>query len=155
MFGGEMTKFQLNGKQVVVEADPTKPLLWVLREDLQLTSTKYGCGIGQCGACTVLVNDRAVRSCVTLVGQIDGRNVRTLENLDDRLGASLKNSWVKHSVPQCGFCQSGQILGAYSLLKNEPQVAAEEIPTKLTNICRCGTYKRIHEAVESVSKGEE
>ncbi|MEE2901210.1 MAG: (2Fe-2S)-binding protein [Myxococcota bacterium] len=150
-----MTKFQLNGKQVVVEADPTKPLLWVLREDLQLTSTKYGCGIGQCGACTVLVNDRAVRSCVTLVGQIDGRNVRTLENLDDRLGASLKNSWVKHSVPQCGFCQSGQILGAYSLLKNEPQVAAEEIPTKLTNICRCGTYKRIHEAVESVAKGEE
>ena len=150
-----MTKFQLNGKQVVVETDPTKPLLWVLREDLKLTSTKYGCGIGQCGACTVLVNDRAVRSCVTLSVQIDGRNVRTLENLDDELGTSLKSSWIKRSVPQCGFCQSGQIISAYSLLKNEPQVTADAIPTKLTNICRCGTYKRIHEAVESVAKGEE
>ena len=145
----------INGTRHDVDVEDEMPLLWVLRDELGKTGTKFGCGIGQCGACTVLVNDRAVRSCVTLVGQIDGRNIRTLENLDDELGASLKNSWVKHSVPQCGFCQSGQILSAYSLLRNEPQVAAEEIPTKLTNICRCGTYKRIHEAVESVSKGEE
>ena len=150
-----MTKFQLNGKDVDVTSDPSKPLLWVLREDLDLPSTKYGCGIGQCGACTVLVNDRAVRSCVTLVGQVEGRNVQTVEHLDDELAASLKRSWVKRSVPQCGFCQSGQLVSAYSLLRNEPQVASEEIPTKLTNICRCGTYKRIHEAVESVAKGEE
>ena len=146
-----MTNIRVNGESLTIAADPEKPVLWVLREDAKLTGTKYGCGIGKCGACTVLLDGRAVRSCVTPLGLAEGKSIQTIESLDDKLATDLKETWVKEAVPQCGYCQTGQIVSAYALLKGPEPIDANDIATQMTNICRCGTYTRIHKAVRDVA----
>ena len=146
-----MGKLKINGEETTVSVDPGKPLLWVLREDAKLTGTKYGCGIGQCGACTVLIDGQAVRSCVTPNAVAEGKSIQTIENLDDDLAKDLKETWIREAVAQCGYCQTGQIVSAYALLKGPGPVNAETVATQMTNICRCGTYKRIHRAVTDVA----
>jgi isoquinoline 1-oxidoreductase subunit alpha len=147
-------EFDVNGSNRSVTADDQKPLLWVLREDLGLHGAKFGCGVGSCGACTVLVDGVAVRSCVVPVSQVAGKNVQTIEGMTDGLATSLKDAWVELRVPQCGYCQTGQIMAAYSLLKEKASVDDASINTAMTNICRCGTYGRIRSAIKKVASEE-
>ena len=142
-----MVEFRLNGRPASFDGDPTMPLLWSLREHLGLTGTKYGCGIGACGACTVLVDGRAVRACVTPMASVAGRAVTTIEGLakDGRLHA-LQQAWLDEDVAQCGYCQAGQILSAVELLDRNPKPSDAEIRA-ISNICRCGTYPRIRRAI--------
>ena len=143
-----MTAFNVNGRAVNVTGDPDKPLLWVLREDLQLTGTKFGCGMALCGACTVHLDGAPVRSCVTPVSAARGKRVTTVEGLSrgPRLHP-VQEAWIEVDVPQCGYCQSGQIMAAAALLKKKPKPTDRDIDDAMTNICRCGTYQRIREAV--------
>jgi len=144
------TKLDVNGKSVTVNAANDTPLLWVLRDELNLTGTKYGCGIAQCGACTVHVNGVATRSCVTPVSSVAGKKVLTIESLGG--DHALQAAWVKHDVPQCGYCQSGQLMSAAALLKSKPKPTDAEIQDAMNgNICRCGTYNRIHAAIKEAS----
>jgi isoquinoline 1-oxidoreductase alpha subunit len=145
-----MAQFELNGTLQSVDASDEKPLLWVLRENLGLKGVKYGCGIGQCGACTVLVDGQALRSCVIPVAYADTKTVQTIEHLNDDLGTALKSAWRELGVAQCGYCQTGQIMAAYSVIANWDGVDPLDLETSLTNICRCGTYGRIRAAVERV-----
>jgi len=147
-------EFNLNGSTQSVSTDDGKPLLWVLREDLGLNGAKFGCGVGMCGACTVMVDGVATRSCVTPISQIAGKTVETVEGLNDSLGRALKNAWVELRVPQCGYCQTGQLVAAYSLLKKNTPVNDETINETMTNICRCGTYGRIRTAIKKVATEE-
>ena len=148
-----MVAFTLNGKKVSVKADSKTPLLWVLREDLKLTGTKYGCGAALCGACTVHVNGTAVRSCVTNLSQVAGKRVVTIEGLSATSSHPLQKAWVAEQVPQCGYCQSGQIMKAAELLaKNRKPSRAQIVSHMNGNICRCGTYHRIIAAIERASK---
>ena len=147
----EMIKIKINDEMLSVSVDPGKPVLWVLREEAQLTGTKYGCGIGQCGACTILLDGKAVRSCVTPIASAEGKSIQTIESLDDELARDLKETWVKEAVPQCGYCQTGQIVSAYALLRGSEPVDTSTVANQMTNICRCGTYKRIHKAVADVA----
>ena len=142
-----MVEFRLNGRPASFDGDPTMPLLWSLREHLGLTGTKYGCGIGTCGACTVLVDGRAIRACVTPMTAVAGRAVTTIEGLakDGRLHA-LQQAWLDEDVAQCGYCQAGQILSAVELLDRNPKPSDAEIRA-ISNICRCGTYPRIRRAI--------
>jgi isoquinoline 1-oxidoreductase alpha subunit len=143
-----MIEFNLNGENVSVEADEKMPLLWVLRDKLGLTGTKYGCGIAQCGACTVHVDGNALRSCVMPLSGVAGRNVETIENLAE--GESLhpvQQAWIDEQVPQCGYCQSGMIMAAVALLSEHPDPDDQTIDKVMTNICRCGTYPRIRRAI--------
>ena len=144
----------LNGADTEVDVDPATPLLWVLRDELNLTGTKYGCGIGQCGACTVHLDGRAVRSCVTPVTAANGRNVTTIEGLapsDSRLHP-VQVAWLENDVPQCGYCQAGQIMQAASLLAENPNPSDDEIADAMYgNICRCGTYTRIRAAIKTAA----
>ena len=143
------TSFSVNGNQRTVDADPSKPLLWVIREDLGLTGTKFGCGIAQCGACTVQIDGEAIRSCVTPISAVEGKTVTTIEGLNqgDELHP-LQQAWIDHQVPQCGYCQSGQIMAATALLAQNPHPSDPEIDAAMAgNICRCGTYPRIRKAV--------
>jgi isoquinoline 1-oxidoreductase subunit alpha len=145
--------FQVNGKAVSLDADPEMPLLWALREDLQLTGTKYGCGIGACGACSVHVNGELIRACSVTVGGAAGKSVTTIEGLapaPDQLHA-LQQAWIDHQVPQCGYCQSGQIMAAVALLKVSPAPTDGEIDQAMSNVCRCGTYPRIRAAIHAVA----
>ena len=149
------TTFWVNGVQQTVDVDPGKPLLWVLREQLGLTGTKFGCGIAQCGACTVHLDGRAVRSCVTTVASAEGRQVTTIEGLasgPDQLHP-LHQAWIDHQVPQCGYCQSGQLMSASALLSSNPNPTDDEINQAMRgNVCRCGMYGRIRDAIKSTSQ---
>jgi isoquinoline 1-oxidoreductase subunit alpha len=147
------TEFQLNGNQVSVEADEAAPLLWVLREHLGLTGTKYGCGVAACGACTVHVDGIATRSCQTFLGDIAGAAVTTIEGLSPDGSHPLQIAWIAEQVPQCGYCQSGQIMQAAALLNTNPKPSREEIVQHMDgNLCRCGTYSRIVRAIERAAR---
>jgi isoquinoline 1-oxidoreductase alpha subunit len=148
-----MVAFTLNGKPVSVEAEPETPLLWVLREHVKLTGTKYGCGAGLCGACTVHVNGEAVKSCLTQAQEIAGKQVTTIEGLSADSSHPLQKAWIAEQVPQCGYCQSGQIMKAAELLASNPKPSRAEIIGHMNgNICRCGTYNRIIAAIQRASK---
>ena len=146
------TTFWVNGERQTVDVDPAKPLLWVLREQLALTGTKFGCGVAQCGACTVHIDGVAMRSCVTPVSDVDGRQVTTIEGLSSESGElhPLQQAWIDHQVPQCGYCQSGQLMSATALLANNPNPSDADIDAAMSgNICRCGMYGRIREAIKA------
>jgi isoquinoline 1-oxidoreductase alpha subunit len=143
-----MIAFSVNGKQANLDVDPSTPLLWVIRDHLGLTGTKYGCGMAQCGACTVHINGEAVRSCVAPVSRAAGKSVTTIEGLSTDLSHPLQLAWLEEDVPQCGYCQSGQLMSAAVLLRQKPQPTDEDIDQAMTgNICRCGTYPRIRRAI--------
>src|SRR4051812_21324363 len=139
-----MARFNLNGKSTQVEVESSTPLLWVLREQVGLTGTKYGCGVAQCGACTVHIDGKPVRSCVTPVSEVEGKRVTTIEGLAK--GGNLtkvQKAWLAHDVPQCGFCQSGMIMAATALLNEKPNPTDKDIDAAMTNICRCGTFQNV------------
>ncbi len=143
----------LNGKPTTVNVDAATPLVWVLREHLQMTGTKFGCGIAQCGACTVHVDGQAVRSCVTPLSAVAGKKVTTIEGLSSDGSHPLQKAWVAEQVPQCGYCQSGQIMQAATLLQKNKKPTREQIVQHMNgNICRCGTYQRIVKAVQRAAK---
>ena len=144
----------VNGQAVAVDAEPDTPLLWVLREQLQLTGTKFGCGIQACGACSVHIDGTVVRSCGVPLSDAAGKTITTIEGL--KTGETLhplQQAWIEHQVPQCGYCQSGQIMAAAALLKTSPKPSDAQIDAAMTNICRCGTYVRIREAIHAVAGG--
>jgi len=149
-----MARFTVNGKVITLDIEPEMPLLWALRNEIGLTGTKYGCGVAQCGACTVLVDGKAVRSCVLPVSGAEGKTITTIEGLatEGRLHP-VQEAWVAEDVPQCGYCQSGQILSAVALLKQKPQPTDADINT-ITNICRCGTYVRVRRAIHRAATGK-
>ena len=148
-----MATFTLNGDSVTVEAEPDAPLLWVVREHLGLTGTKFGCGIGQCGACTVHLDGASIYACLTPVSAVEGRQVTTIEGLSEDGTHPLQQAWIAEEVPQCGYCQPGQIMRAADLLTNNSQPNREEIVAHMsTNICRCGTYPRIVRAIERAAQ---
>ena len=146
-----MIKLQVNGETHRVEVDPGTPLLWVLRDYLNKTGTKYGCGIAQCGACTVLMNGHAVRSCTLPAAQAVGQEIVTIEGLSEDNSHPVQQMWIEEDVPQCGYCQSGQILAAVALLNANPNPADKDIDATMTNICRCGTYSRIRRAIHKAA----
>ena len=149
-----MSKYNLNinGEIKEVNVDPSTPLLWALRDHLDLVGTKYGCGIAQCGACTVHLNEVAVRSCQLPVAAIGSEKITTIEGLSIDGDHPVQKAWIEHDVPQCGYCQAGQIMSAASLLKNNPNPTDKEIDSAMSgNICRCGTYTRIKKAIKSAS----
>ena len=141
-----MVRMKVNGEAVSVDATPETPLLWVIREKLNLTGTKFGCGAALCGACTVHVNGEAVRSCQTQVGNVAGSSVSTVESLGPGTHA-LQKAWIKHQVPQCGYCQSGMLMAAAALLERKPKPTDADIDEAMTNLCRCGTYQRVRAAI--------
>ncbi len=142
------TTLKVNGREVTVDADPDTPLLWVLRDDLQLTGTKFGCGMALCGACTVHVNGSAIRSCVTPIAAVAGQDITTIEGIEGPEIAALRAAWTTVDVVQCGYCQSGQLMSACALLKANPRPDADAIRAAMSgNLCRCGTYQRIEEAI--------
>ena len=148
------TKFVINGRKVEVDAEVDTPLLWIVREQLKLTGTKFGCGIAQCGACTVHVEGKAVRSCQTFLEDIAEKNVTTIEGLSTNADHPLQIAWIAEQVPQCGYCQSGQIMQAAALLISNPRLTRQQIIDGMDgNICRCGTYPRIVRAIERAMKG--
>ena len=150
-----MTSFELNinGKKLEVEVDASTPLLWVLRDHLKLVGTKFGCGIAQCGACTVLLDGNAIRSCQLPISAVGNQELTTIEGLSDDGSHPLQKAWVEVDVPQCGYCQAGQIMQAASLLTKNPNPSDEEIHSVTSgNICRCGTYLRIKEAINMAAK---
>ncbi len=148
-----MTKFFVNGKPVQVDVDPSTPLLWVLRESLALTGTKFGCGMALCGACTVHLDGKAIRSCVAPVSRAEGRQITTIEGLSTNLTHPLQKAWIELDVPQCGYCQSGQIMQAADLLARNPKPSRDQIVQHMDgNICRCGTYPRIRQAIHRASE---
>jgi isoquinoline 1-oxidoreductase subunit alpha len=149
------TQFTVNGKPVSVDVEGDTPLLWVIRENAGLTGTKFGCGIAACGACSVHVNGELVRSCSLPISEVAGKSVLTIEGLGQGENLSaLQKAWIEHEVPQCGYCQSGQIMAAAALLKSNPSPSDEQIDAAMTNICRCGTYARIRKAIHSVAGGQ-
>ncbi len=149
-----MSTIQLNGRHTEVQADPATPMLWVLRDQLGLTGTKFGCGMAQCGACTVHVDGRAVRSCATPLGSVGTAAVTTIEGLaGDRVGQAVQDAWVRHDVAQCGYCQSGQVMAATALLKAQRRPSDAQIDAAMAgNLCRCGTYTRIRAAVRDAAR---
>ncbi|MBS7778022.1 (2Fe-2S)-binding protein [Acidovorax sp. CCYZU-2555] len=148
-----MTRLQVNGQAKDTHAPDDMPLLWVLRDDLGMTGTKFGCGMALCGACTVHVDGEPVRACVTPVSAVAGRAIATIEGMgDDRIGAVVQRAWVENNVAQCGYCQAGQIMTAVNLLKVTPQPSDSEIEDAMSgNICRCGTYPRIRAAIHQAA----
>ncbi len=147
-----MQTLKINGKAVEVRAEPDTPLLWVLRGELQLTGTKFGCGVALCGACTVHLDGEPVRSCITPVSAVGTRDVTTVEGLQGREAEALKAAWTALDVVQCGYCQSGQLMGASALLKKKPNPTDADIDAAMAgNICRCGTYPRVRAAIHQAS----
>ena len=145
----------INGQRQEVDVDPATPILWVLRDHLKLVGTKYGCGMAQCGACTIHLNETAVRSCQLPVSAVGEQAITTIEGLSEKGDHPLQKAWLEHDVPQCGYCQAGQIMTAAALLKKNPDPSDEEIETALNgNICRCGTYLRIKAAVKTAAKSQ-
>lgn len=150
------TDFTLNGKPARFDGDPETPLLWVLRDHLQLTGTKYGCGIAQCGACTVHLDGKNRRSCVTPVSMVAGRKVVTIEGVEGKEAAAVQKAWVAIDVPQCGFCQSGQVMSAIGLLRAKAKPSDTDIDNAMVgNICRCATYVRIRQAIHDAAHAME
>ena len=149
----EQFLLDVNGKNIEVNADPNTPILWVLRDHLNLVGTKYGCGIAQCGACTIHLNGAAVRSCQLPISSIGKNKVTTIEGLSENGEHPVQKAWLEHDVPQCGYCQSGQIMSASALLETNANPSDEEIDSAMNgNICRCGTYTRIKAAIKTASK---
>lgn len=146
-----MLKLNVNGKLHEVDVEPDMPLLWVLRDHLALPGVKYGCGVAVCGACTVLVDGAAVRSCVMTASAAVGKKVVTIEGLQANGLHPLQEAWIEHEVPQCGYCQTGMILSAVALLKDKPRPTDSDIDQAMTNLCRCGTYPRVREAIHAVA----
>ncbi len=147
------TRFTLNGKAAEHAGDPETPLLWAIRDDFNLTGTKFGCGIAQCGACTVHVDGEATRSCVTPISSVADRSVTTIEGLDSPAGRAVTQAWIVNNVPQCGYCQSGQIMSAAALLAAKRAPTDKDIDEAMAgNICRCATYARIRKAIHSAAK---
>lgn len=143
-----MIQLNVNGKTHQVDAPADSPLLWALRENLELTGTKFGCGVAQCGACTVHMDGEAVRSCVTPLSRAAGKTIVTIEGLETAIGRRLQEAWTTEEVPQCGYCQSGQIMAAAVLLRENPHPTDQDIDDSMTgNLCRCGTYQRIRKAI--------
>ena len=143
----------VNGRDYTIDVLPDTPLLWAIRDNIGLTGTKYGCGIAQCGACTVHVNGEAVRSCVLPVTAVAGKTIATIEGLSDDRSHPVQRAWIAESVPQCGYCQSGQIMSAVALLAREPDPSDEDIDAAMAgNICRCGTYQRIRRAIHRAAR---
>lgn len=150
-----VTALRVNGVERKVEVDPATPLLWVIREQLELTGTKFGCGIAQCGACTVRVDGRAIRSCITPVSSVAGQDIQTIEGLAPSKDTrhALQQAWIEHQVPQCGYCQSGQLMSAAALLDANPNPSDEDIDRAMDgNICRCGMYGRIKAAIKTAAR---
>jgi isoquinoline 1-oxidoreductase alpha subunit len=148
-----MAKLTINGKVRTIDVDPTTPLLWVIREQVGLTGTKYGCGIAQCGSCTVLLDGAAVRSCVLPVSAAEGRKVETVESLS--VGGKLskiQKAWVDKQAPQCGYCQTGMVMAATALLRQNPKPSDADIDAAVTNICRCGTFQEVRAAIHAAAK---
>jgi isoquinoline 1-oxidoreductase alpha subunit len=149
-------EFKLNGQAVTSNSPPDTPLLWVIRDELKLKGTKYGCGIAQCGACTVHLDGAAMRSCVTPVSNVANKSITTIEGLDSAAGKALQSAWVAEQVPQCGYCQSGQIMSAADLLSQNPNPSDTQINEFMNgNLCRCMAYKRIHKAIKTAASGGE
>ncbi len=148
-------RLKVNGKPQSVTADPTTPLLWLLRDHLGLTGTKFGCGIAQCGACTVHLNGAAVRSCQVQAGDVRGAAITTIEGLSAKGDHVLQQLWAEMNVPQCGYCQAGMLMAAADLLKKNPKPSDTDIDEAMTNICRCGTYPRIRAAIRRASGQKE
>ncbi len=143
----------VNGKQVAVDVDPKTPILWVLRDHLNLVGTKYGCGIAQCGACTVHLEGNAVRSCSIPVSAAANKNITTIEGISENCDHPAQKAWLEHDVPQCGYCQAGQIMSAVALLKKTPHPTDDQIENAMQgNLCRCGTYLRIKAAIQTAAK---
>ena len=150
-----MIKLKVNGQERAVEAPADTPLLWVLRETLGLTGTKYGCGMAQCGACTIHLDGEAVRSCVTPLSRAKGKEITTIEGLAAEVGGALQQAWIAEDVPQCGYCQSGQLMSAAVLLRENPRPTDEDIDDAMAgNICRCGTYLRIRRAIHRAARAQ-
>jgi len=149
-----MVQLNVNGRAVSVDSDPATPLLWALREQLNLTGTKFGCGVAACGACTVHVNGQPTRACVTPLSAVAGAQVTTIEAIDgDRIGRAVQEAWIRHDVVQCGYCQSGQVMAATALLKTKRNPSDQDIDGAMAgNICRCGTYQRIRFAIKDAAK---
>lgn len=155
-----MAKFKVNGVEQELDIEPEMPLLWAIRDELGMTGTKFGCGIASCGACTVHVNGNAVRSCVLPVSAIEGQDITTIEGLAYEAAgsvnsapdlAAVQQAWIDHQVPQCGYCQSGMIMAASSLLASNPNPSDADIDAGITNVCRCGSYPRIRKAIRSLA----
>lgn len=143
----------INGRKQVVDVDPNTPMLWVLRDHLNLVGTKYGCGMAQCGACTILLEGTATRSCVLPVSQVAGKKITTIEGISENGNHPVQKAWLEHDVAQCGYCQTGQIMTAVALLEKTPDPTDEEIESAMHgNICRCGTYLRIRAAIKTATK---
>lgn len=143
----------VNGKQHQVDVEPDTPILWVLRDHLQLVGTKYGCGIAQCGACTIHADGNAIRSCSVPISSVGDMKLTTIEGLSEKGDHPVQKAWLEHDVPQCGYCQAGQIMNAAALLERNPNPSSEEIATAMNgNICRCGTYTRINKAIQTAAK---
>jgi isoquinoline 1-oxidoreductase alpha subunit len=152
-FGTMPTSFVLNGKSTTLDADPTMPLLWALREIAGLTGTKFGCGMALCGACTVQLEGRAVRSCVLPLAAVAGKQITTIEGLQSKPAKAVQAAWIKRQVPQCGYCQSGQIMSATALLESNPTPSDADIDAAMSgNICRCATYRRIRAAIHDAAE---
>ena len=148
-----MLGLNVNGRNYEIDVDPETPLLWVLRDSIGLTGTKYGCGIAQCGACTVHVDGVPARSCSVPVGSVGRRQITTIEGLSEN-GAlhKVQKAWIEHDVPQCGYCQSGMIMAVAALLKEKPRPSDADIDASITNICRCGTYQRVRAAIHAAAR---
>jgi aerobic-type carbon monoxide dehydrogenase small subunit (CoxS/CutS family) len=142
----------INGIAYTADVEPETPLLWALRDSLKLTGTKFGCGIAQCGACTVLIDGHAMRSCSVPVSFVGGKQITTIEGLSADGTHPVQLAWIEHDVPQCGYCQSGQIMAAVALLKQKPKPTDVDIDREMTNICRCGTYPRIRAAIHRAAE---
>lgn len=145
-------KLTVNNKPITLDTDPKTPLLWALRDDLRLTGTKFGCGIAQCGACTVMLDGSPIRSCVMPIGSVEGSAVTTIEEVDSPESKAIQDAWVDINVPQCGYCQSGQVMSATALLETNPKPTDKEIDKAMAgNVCRCATYVRIRQAIRQAS----
>jgi aerobic-type carbon monoxide dehydrogenase small subunit (CoxS/CutS family) len=146
---------KVNGKKQTVDVDPKTPMLWVLRDHLKLVGTKYGCGIAQCGACTIHLNGNAVRSCQLPVSVAENKEITTIEGISGNVDHPVQKAWLEHDVPQCGYCQAGQIMSAVALLKSKPNPSDEDIDSAMNgNLCRCGTYLRIKAAIKSAANSK-
>jgi isoquinoline 1-oxidoreductase alpha subunit len=147
-------ELRINGIRHTIEVEPDTPLLWAIRDEVGLPGTKYGCGLAQCGACTVLVDGIAVRSCITPVDSVAGQSITTIEAIEqDEVGRRVVEAWVANQVPQCGYCQSGQVMAATSLLKQIPNPTEADVAAAMTNLCRCGTYNAIAAAMRQAAQG--
>lgn len=145
-------KLNINGKDHQVDVDPNTPILWVLRDHLKLVGTKYGCGIAQCGACTIHLDGNAIRSCSLAIQTIGNKSITTIEGLSEKGDHPVQQAWIEHDVPQCGYCQAGQIMSAAALLKNNSRPSDSDIDQAMNgNICRCGTYTRIKKAIKTAA----